>query len=91
MTTRAITQEGEEFWEVSVNGNSFLYHQIRKMLGGAIATACGSWSFEYLKKCMDSLFARPQPSSCPRSRFLWRRERRWFSGRFPSDAISTSI
>ena len=91
MTTRTITQEGEEFWEVSVNGNSFLYHQIRKMLGAAIATACGSWSFEYLKKCMGSLFVRLQPSSCPRFQFPWRRECLWSFGRFLSDSINTSI
>ena len=48
-----LTIGNEHYLHVLLNGNSFLYHQIRKMIGGAVAASCGSWSFPYLNACMN--------------------------------------
>lgn len=47
-----LTIGSEHYLHVLLNGNSFLYHQIRKMIGGAVAVSCGSWSFPYLQACI---------------------------------------
>ena len=48
-----LTIGNERYLHVLLNGNSFLYHQIRKMIGGAVAVSFGSWSFPYLNACMN--------------------------------------
>lgn len=46
---KPYTQLGSHYLEITLNGNSFLYHQIRKMIGASIAVACGSWTESYFQ------------------------------------------
>lgn len=46
--TTPITINGNSLLRIQLKGNSFLYHQIRKMIGASVAVSCGSWTPAYL-------------------------------------------
>ena len=52
VSTRPFHHAQNRYIEVQINGNSFLYHQIRKMIGASIAVACGSWTMRYFYSCI---------------------------------------
>lgn len=65
-----VTVKGEKYVRVSIQGDSFLLHQVRRMIGAMVLTARGDFSEEVLRAAIDSPFRILTPRAPSRGLLL---------------------
>lgn len=65
-----VTVKGEQYVKISIQGDSFLLHQVRRMIGAIVLTARGTFSEEVLRAAIDSPFRILTPRAPSRGLLL---------------------
>lgn len=65
-----VTVKGEKYVRISIQGDSFLLHQVRRMIGALVLTARGVFSEEVLRAAIDAPFRILTPRAPSRGLLL---------------------
>ncbi len=68
MTDLMVSEHGVVCWQVVFSGQSFMLHQIRHMIGAAVAVARGTIPLDYVEGCLRSPSRAIMPLAPPHVR-----------------------